>query len=64
MDFNGDDELDISDIQSISFRYGAFFGSWRYQTKFDLDPFPTIDYDIDIKDLQTLFGRAGSTCPS
>jgi len=64
MDFNGDDEIGISDMQAISFRYGAFFGSWRYQTQFDLDPFPTIDYDIDIKDLQTLFGRAGSTCPS
>ena len=45
----------------MSFRYGTFFGSLWYDDWFDLEP-PLTDYDIDVKDLQFVFGREGSTC--
>ena len=41
--------------------YGAFFGSVLYSKWYDLEP-ALHDLDIDIKDLQKVFGRDGSTC--
>ena len=44
-----------------SSRYGGFFSSLLYSKWYDLEP-ATPDLDIDIKDLQKVFGRDGSTC--
>jgi hypothetical protein len=60
-DLDLDCDVDINDQQLIAFRYGAFFGSLLYSKWFDLEP-NTHDLDIDIKDLQKVFGRDGSTC--
>jgi hypothetical protein len=55
-------EVDVADDQAMAFRYGSFFGNLLYNKFFDLEPNIAPDFDIDIKDLQTVFGRNGSTC--
>jgi hypothetical protein len=60
-DVNLDCVVDVQDAQLMAFRYGAFFGSQHYSTWFDLEP-AFHDLDIDIKDLQKVTGRHGSTC--
>jgi uncharacterized repeat protein (TIGR01451 family) len=60
-DLNLDCVVDIIDDQMIAFRYGAFFGSLRYDPWFDLEP-ALKDFDVDIKDLQKVFGRNTSEC--
>jgi hypothetical protein len=60
-DLDLDCDVDVTDAQLISFRYGAFFGSALYSKWFDLEP-ALHDLDIDIKDVQKVFGREGSTC--
>jgi hypothetical protein len=61
----GDLDLDclvaIDDDQQIAFRYGASFGNLLYDPWFDLEP-SLKDFDIDVKDLQKVFGRNGSSC--
>jgi hypothetical protein len=54
-------EVDVTDAQLIAGKYGAFFGSLLYSKWYDLEP-ALHDLDIDIKDLQKVFGRDGSTC--
>jgi uncharacterized repeat protein (TIGR01451 family) len=61
-DINLDCEVDVADDQEMAFRYGAFFGNLLYHKFFDLEPNIAPDFDIDIKDLQTVFGRNGSSC--
>ena len=60
-DLNLDCGVDIIDDQMIAFRYGAGFGNALYDPWYDLEP-ALKDFDIDIKDLQKVFGRNGSTC--
>jgi hypothetical protein len=60
-DLNVDCIVDVVDDQKIAFRYGSAFGSAYYDDWFDLEP-ALKDFDIDIKDLQKVFGRNGSTC--
>ncbi|MEX2225845.1 MAG: DUF11 domain-containing protein [Dehalococcoidia bacterium] len=60
-DLNLDCIVDVLDDQAIAWRYGAFFGSLRYDPWYDLEP-ALKDFDVDIKDLQKVFGRNGSTC--
>jgi hypothetical protein len=60
-DLNLDCEVSVEDDQLIAFRYGAFFGSLRYDPWYDMEP-ALKDFDIDIKDLQKVFGRNGSVC--
>lgn len=60
-DLNLDCKVTVADEQAIASRYGGFFGSLLYSKWFDLEP-ATHDLDIDIKDLQKVFGRDGSTC--
>jgi hypothetical protein len=60
-DLNLDCMVDVLDDQAIAFRYGAFFGNLLYEPWYDLEP-TLKDFDIDIKDLQKVFGRNGSTC--
>ncbi len=45
----------------LAFRYGSSFGSQLYDQWYDLEP-KFADQDIDIKDLQYVFGRNYSTC--
>ena len=60
-DLNLDCNVDVLDEQGIAFRYGSSFGLLLYDQWFDLEP-KLSDFDIDIKDLQFVFGRDGSTC--
>ena len=62
-DLNLDCAVDVLDEQAIAFRYGAFFDNLLYDPWYDLQP-ALKDFDIDIKDLQKVFGRDGSTCQS
>jgi hypothetical protein len=62
-DIDLDCDVDVVDDQLIAFRYGASFGILPYDPFFDLEPNTTPpDFDVDIKDLQFVFGRNGSTC--
>jgi uncharacterized repeat protein (TIGR01451 family) len=62
-DIDLDCDVDVVDDQTIAFRYGATFGVLTYDPFFDLEPNTTpTDFDVDIKDLQFVFGRNGSTC--
>ena len=64
-DLNLDCNVDIIDDQMIAYRYGAVYGNLLYDPWYDLQsdlPGGGLDYDIDIKDLQRVFGRNGSTC--
>ena len=63
-DVNGDCAVDVRDQQILAFRWGAESTSLLYNTRFDLEPSGQInsDGDIDIKDVQFVYGRHGSTC--
>jgi len=61
-DVNTDCNVSVEDAQSIAWRYGTFFGHLSFDQNYDLQPWPTGDFDIDIKDLQFVFGRIGSSC--
>jgi hypothetical protein len=60
-DLDLDCDVDVGDAQAIAFRYGASWGLQLYDQWFDLEP-KYADQDIDIKDLQFVFGRNFSTC--
>ena len=60
-DLDLDCDVDLTDAQLTSYRYGAFFGGLLYSKWYDLEP-ELHDLDIDIKDVQKVFGRDGSTC--
>ncbi len=60
-DMNLDCKVDVLDDQAIASHYSAFFGALMYQPWYDLEP-ALKDFDVDIKDLQKVFGRNGSTC--
>jgi uncharacterized repeat protein (TIGR01451 family) len=60
-DLNLDCVVNLLDEQAIAFRYGAVFGTLYYDPWYDLEPWNK-DYDIDIKDLQKVWGRQGSAC--
>jgi hypothetical protein len=60
-DLNLDCKVDVQDEQLMGYRYGSFFGSVLYGRWYDLEP-ALRDLDIDVKDLQKVFGRDGSTC--
>jgi hypothetical protein len=60
-DLNLDCVVDVIDEQLIAMHYAAVFGSNLYSKWFDLEP-AGHDLDLDIKDLQKVFGRDSSTC--
>jgi len=60
-DIDLDCDVDVVDDQALAFRYGASWGLQLYDQWFDLEP-KFADQDIDIKDLQYVFGRNYSTC--
>jgi len=57
-------KIDAADQQNVAFRWGAALGSLLYNTRYDLEPSGTVkgDGDVDIKDLQFVFGRFNSGC--
>ena len=57
-DFNYDCRVNVLDEQV---RYGSFLGLQLYDTFYDLEP-AIPDFDIDIKDLQFVYGRDGNQC--
>jgi hypothetical protein len=63
-DVNGDCAVDVRDQQILAFRWGVKIGSALYNGRFDLEPSGQInsDGDIDIKDVQFVYGRHGSVC--
>jgi hypothetical protein len=62
-DVEPDCSVDTGDTQAIAFRWGSDKGSLIYNDRFNLEPWGTqADNDIDIKDLQFVYGRFGSTC--
>jgi hypothetical protein len=63
-DVDGSCDVDVRDQQLLAFRWGVKVGHLLYSQRFDLEPSGTInsDGDIDIKDVQFVFGRHGSTC--
>jgi hypothetical protein len=60
-DVNLDCAVNVLDEQAISFRYYAHEGSLYYDPWYDLEP-ALGDGDIDIRDLQFVFGRFGRRC--
>ncbi len=60
-DLNLDCTVDVADDQAEAFRYGLTLGLNGYDQWYDLEP-KWSDNDIDIKDLQFVFGRNYSTC--
>jgi hypothetical protein len=62
-DVAADCAVNALDTQAIAFRWGVNKGSLIYTAFMNLEPSGTqADNDIDIKDLQFVFGRFGSTC--
>jgi hypothetical protein len=62
-DVEPDCQVNTLDTQSIAFRWGATKGSLVYLDRFNLEPSGTqADQDIDVNDLQFVYGRFGSTC--
>jgi hypothetical protein len=60
-DLNLDCKVDVLDEAMIAQHYGSTFGSALYDKWFDVEP-KYHDLDVDIKDLQKVFGRDGSNC--
>ncbi len=61
-DVNRDCVVNIIDEQMVSYRFQAEFGTLFYHWFYDLEPAIAPDEDIDIYDLQFVYGRDGSTC--
>jgi hypothetical protein len=67
-DVNGDCRVDVLDQAILSARWGALSGSGLFNPRFDLQPSGFVangiegDGDIDIKDVQFVYGRHGSIC--
>ena len=59
-DVNGDCNVNIVDQQLLAFRWGIGFGHNLFDQQYDL--VDTGDLQIDIKDVQFVFGRHGSQC--
>ncbi len=62
-DVDADCAVTAVDAQAIAFRWGVEKGSLIYKDFMNLEPSSQqSDLDIDINDLQFVFGRFGSTC--
>ena len=62
-DVDADCDVDAFDAAAIAFRWGAEKGSLIYNDFMNLEPSGTqADDDIDVNDLQFVYGRVGSTC--
>ena len=62
-DVEPDCVIDVIDTQAVAFRWGVEKGSLIYKDFMNVEPSgQQADDDIDINDLQFVFGRFGSTC--
>jgi hypothetical protein len=63
-DVHADCVVDVRDQQQIAYRWGSQLGQLLYNSRLDVDPSePSVgDGDIDVKDLQLVYGRHGSSC--
>jgi hypothetical protein len=62
-DVEPDCVVDALDAQNVAFRWGVSVGSSLYKDFVNLEPAgEQADSDIDLADLQFVFGRFGSTC--
>jgi hypothetical protein len=62
-DVEPDCAVDGLDTQAIAFRWGASKGHLLFNDRFNLEPSPpAFDNDIDVNDLQFVYGRVGSDC--
>ena len=68
-DVNADCRVDALDQQQLAFRWGSSLGNLLYGARYDLEPSANFgggnlngDGDIDINDLQFVFGRHLSSC--
>jgi hypothetical protein len=56
-------EVDTADTQAIAFRWNSAKGNLLFNDRFNVEPSaPQADNDIDVLDLQFVYGRFGSTC--
>ena len=55
-------DIDVADAQYIARLFGTFFGDLFYNSVQDIEPNLRSDGDIDIKDLQKIFGRDSMHC--
>lgn len=62
-DVNKDCAIDLADVQQMVSRYASSFGDVLYQSQYDVEP-QMPDSDVDIRDVQFVYGRLGSTCAS
>ncbi|MDP3768752.1 MAG: hypothetical protein Q8S13_12120, partial [Dehalococcoidia bacterium] len=62
-DVEADCTVDTLDTQATAFRWGAEKGDLLYNERFNLEPSAAqADQDVDINDVQFIYGRFGSTC--
>jgi len=61
-DLNRDCIVDVVDEALIAYHYGSVFGTSYYDVAYDLDPMSYPDLDVDINDLQRVFGRDDYRC--
>jgi hypothetical protein len=63
-DLDADCDVDVFDTQQSAFRWGAGKGTLLFNSFMDVEPSGQVngDGDIDINDLQFVYGRFGSTC--
>jgi hypothetical protein len=66
-DNNSDGGVDVVDVQRAFAHYGGgthwYEDPLRYDPRLDIYPFRAKDGSIDIRDLQSVMGRFGLTCP-
>jgi hypothetical protein len=62
-DVDPDCSVDTADTQAIAFRWNSAKGGLLYNSRFNVEPSaPQKDNDIDVNDLQFVYGRFLSTC--
>lgn len=61
-DINADCTVNVVDQQVVAGRFGIQEGASTYSPFFDLQPSVNPDGDIDVNDIEVVFGRVGSTC--
>jgi len=62
-DVEPDCAVNTLDTQAIAFRWGAQKGGLVFNDRFNLEPSGTLaDQDVDVNDLQFVYGRFGSNC--
>jgi hypothetical protein len=61
-DLNGDGVIDVVDMQRIASYFSVSIGNPRYDVRLDFRPWLAPDGEIDIDEVQFVFGRFGLRC--